>query len=222
MARTIEFSFPAADADGICASQTLAGAGALTIDGALLDRAATMRGVTRVKLPGIQRVVSLTSAGNLAAVNFTVTGYDLFGKAVTQTLAGPNANTVATSEEFHIITGVSADDAVGSAVTVGTGSTGRTNWAIVDRAIQPTSINIALTLTATISVTVKETFDDVNAKIAAGANPTTQDDANLAAETTSATGTITAPIAAWYAAINSSSGDGAATVQAIQAGIAGP
>ena len=50
MARPIQITFPAADADGICLAQTTAGATPLIINGALKDLPATMQQVTRAVL----------------------------------------------------------------------------------------------------------------------------------------------------------------------------
>lgn len=40
------------------------------------------------------RLVSLTSAGNLSAINYTITGVGSQGQIITEVLAGPNTNTV--------------------------------------------------------------------------------------------------------------------------------
>lgn len=52
------------------------------------------------------RRVTLTSAGNLAAVNYTIRGFDFYGQPMSQTIAGPNANTVATTKAFKEILSV--------------------------------------------------------------------------------------------------------------------
>lgn len=53
------------------------------------------------------RTVTLTSAGNLSAINFTISAVKENGFVIAQTLAGPNANTVSftlpASEVFSII-----------------------------------------------------------------------------------------------------------------------
>ena len=70
--------------------------------------------------PPVGRAVSLTSASNLSAINFTVAGYDAYGYPQTQTLAGPNANTVNTTKTFKWIASVKPASTSGSSVSVGT------------------------------------------------------------------------------------------------------
>lgn len=162
--RPAVFSWPTAVTTAICTAQTTAGAGALTIDGTLLDLAETTYGVRRVVLPGIQRVVTLTSAADIHTVNVTITGKDLRGATVTETRAAPTANTVATTAEFHEITSITVDAAVGTGMSVGTGNTGSTNWFMCSNFANPASITVAIALvTGTISATVQNTLADVQA-----------------------------------------------------------
>lgn len=214
MARPVVFSFPAVDRDGICAAQTTAGAGALTINGALLDLPATMQGDARVVLPGIARVVSIYSTGNLSGLTFTVTGTNLRGATITEDITGPNNTTVEGSTEFHSITGVSADGAVGTAAEVGTGSTGSTNWYRTDDFADIANISIGLAITSTASVTVQNTFDDANV----AAPTTTYNHPTLAAVTASAESNYAFPPGWVRAIMNSSSGNGAFTATFTQAG----
>jgi len=212
--RPAVFTFPAVDRDGICASQTTAGAGAVIINGALLDRPATMHEVRRVILPGIARVVSLYSTGNLSGLTFTVTGTNLRGATITEDITGPNNNTVAGSTEFHSVTAVTADGAVTTAVEVGTGSTGSTNWLRTDDFAAIANVSVGVAITATVSVTVQNTFDDAEA-----AAPTvTYNHPTLAAATASAESNYAFPPGYVRAVMNSSSGSGAFTFTITQAG----
>lgn len=103
----------------IAALQTLAGAGAMVLTpGAGTSRVFAANGVPRIVLD-VPRSVTLTSAGNISAVNFTITGYDQYGQRMTQTLAGPNANTVATTKTFKSVESVVASGAVGTNTSVG-------------------------------------------------------------------------------------------------------
>lgn len=65
------------------------------------------------------RAVSLTSAANLSAINFTVRGYDIYGVPMTETRAGPNANTVNTKKAFAWVASVTPDATSASTVSVG-------------------------------------------------------------------------------------------------------
>tara|TARA_R110000868_G_scaffold190815_1_gene434640 strand:+ start:1211 stop:1489 length:279 start_codon:yes stop_codon:yes gene_type:complete len=71
------------DADGICASQTLAGAGAALINGALASGGvATM---------GDQQFITIFSASDLSGLTFLATGSDRNGSVLTETITGPGA-----------------------------------------------------------------------------------------------------------------------------------
>lgn len=213
--RPSQFIFPAADVAAICASQTLGGAGALILNGTLVDLASAALGIPRVVLPKIQRTVSLQSGGNLSGVNFTITGFDVRGVAISEVRAGPNANTVETTAQFWTITGVSANGAVASAVQVGTGSVGSTRWWLTDRDKNPVNMSIACVLTATANWTVQDTPDNANDL---SVTPSTFNHPVLAALTASAESNYAFPPRFVRGVMNSSSGSGACTMTIIQAG----
>lgn len=162
MARPAVFTYPAADRDGICLAQQSNGS-ALVMNGALLDLAATTYGAQQVVLPGIQRVVTVYSAADLSSVNFTITGYDLRGNAISETIAGPDTSptTVSTTAEYHVITGIDPNAAVGSDVEIGTGEAGATNWFIVDYFANPFNVGWVMDVTGTVDVDLKYTASDV-------------------------------------------------------------
>lgn len=104
----------------IAALQTTAGAANLVLTAAagvtaIIDAA----GVTRYQLD-CPRAISLTSTGDISAVNFTITGYDVYGQAMSQTRAGPNNNTVNTTKAFYQVVSITASGAVGTNTSVGT------------------------------------------------------------------------------------------------------
>lgn len=68
----------------------------------------------------VPRAVSLTSASNLSAINFLVTGYDNWGRKTTQLMTGPNANTVNSLKAFAAILSVVPQGTSASTVSVGT------------------------------------------------------------------------------------------------------
>jgi hypothetical protein len=103
----------------LAAAQTLAGAGALALTaGTGLTSLVDSTGVTRY-LFDVPRCVSLTSTGNISAVNFTVKGYDVYGQPMTATLAGPNNNTVNTLKAFFSVISITASAAVGTNTSAG-------------------------------------------------------------------------------------------------------
>lgn len=103
------------DDDSVCQAQTTGGAGNLTING--VDASG---GVATMEAG---RLVSITSTGNLSAINFTITGTNSNKNASdSQTIAGPNNNTVYTTKYFNDVTQVAVSASVGTNVKVGKSS----------------------------------------------------------------------------------------------------
>ena len=103
----------AADADSICQSQTPAGGGEqdLTINGANASG-----GVATFTAA---RKVTVASAGTDDGRTFTITGTDVNGDSLVETLAGPDTATVTTAGYFRTVTQVTVDDDTAGAITVG-------------------------------------------------------------------------------------------------------
>jgi hypothetical protein len=103
----------AADADGVCQSQTPGSGGeqALTIDGAL-----SSGGVATFVAA---RLITITSAADDSARTFTVTGTDVNGNAQTETITGPDTTTITGTKYFRTVTEVLVDDDTAGAITVG-------------------------------------------------------------------------------------------------------
>lgn len=122
MARSANYVWPLPATAAIAALQTKGSAGNLILNGSL-----NITGVQQIiELAGVCRTVTLTSAANLSGLTFIVSGTYL-GLPVSESLAGPNINTVETSQLFHTITGVSVSATTGaSTVSVGTGASGHT------------------------------------------------------------------------------------------------
>jgi VCBS repeat-containing protein len=102
-----------ADPDGVSTAQAVAGAGNLTITGALASG-----GVATFDVP---RAVTILSAGNDSGITFTVTGTDEYGQTVKETITGANAGTAAGLKAFKTVTQVAASGAAAGNVSVGTG-----------------------------------------------------------------------------------------------------
>ncbi len=101
------------DRDGICASQTPGGAGALTMAGALVT--------SGVGIMDVPRSVSIYGTGNETGKNFTTTGVDEYGQTMSEVIAGPNNTTVNTLKAFYRVTAVTVDAATAAAVEIGSG-----------------------------------------------------------------------------------------------------
>ena len=115
-AKYIAADTTAADADGVCQSQTPAAGGeqALTINGALASG-----GVATFVAA---RLITIASASDDSARTFTVTGTDVNGNVQTEVIAGP-ATTVTGTLYFRTVTEVLVDDNTAGAITVGMSNT---------------------------------------------------------------------------------------------------
>ncbi len=80
----------------------------------------------------VPRCVSLTSGGNLSAGHFTVTGYDQYGRKQTQTLVGPNGDTVNTTKAFASVLSVVPTTTSATTVSVGSANIYGLPYAITD------------------------------------------------------------------------------------------
>ncbi|MBK8246212.1 MAG: hypothetical protein IPK85_02215 [Gemmatimonadetes bacterium] len=98
----------------VCATQSAAAAGNLTINGTLASG-----GVATLDVP---RAVTVTSTGDDSPVNITITGTDAYGQTLVWTTTGPNAAATTSPKAFKTVTQVSVDTAVVSTlIAIGTG-----------------------------------------------------------------------------------------------------
>lgn len=103
----------------LAALQTTGGAANLALAAGVGVTARTRSDGTIEYVLDVPRSISLTSAGNVSAVSFTIFGFDQYGQPLSQLLGGPNISTVSTLKTFRSITRVFAGNAVGSATSVG-------------------------------------------------------------------------------------------------------
>lgn len=152
----------AIDADGICASQSPAGAGNLTLDGALVG--ADISRPTYYTTTTAQQI-GVTSDGDDSGNTFTVTGsgYDansVWYDSISESIAGPNATTTESTYFYTEITSIAIGGAAVGNITVGT----------VDEAItgifqtggyNDIGTNLQTVVTGTINYTIHYTLSDV-------------------------------------------------------------
>ncbi len=159
MAIKLKYVFPIANTSDVCAAQTTAGAANLNLNGNLAYK--TNNRVSFIT-KGYSRQLSLTSAGNLAGVVFTITGTQN-GVVITENINGPNGNTVYSVLIYDVITSISCNGAVGTAVSVGTGYQGF--FPLININLERDVINYTLStakLTAvSIHTTIFNTVDNI-------------------------------------------------------------
>jgi len=139
MARFLTYTFPPGNTQDVCLIQNIAGAANLVLNGNLVDK--TTNTLNFLKY-GYSRQVSLTSANNLSARQFTITGIQN-GVILNETIGGPNNNTVYSTNVFDTITAISVNGAV-NGISIGTGWQGF--FPLIDINLEKDVINYTLTL----------------------------------------------------------------------------
>lgn len=190
----------------ICAAQTPAGAGNLLINGSLASGGvATM---------AAQQKIGFTSAGNIAAVVFTITGTDDQNRTISETVTGVNANTVQTVLDYRTVTSIANSAALAAAVTVDTVGTGASSVVPLDQFITAFNVTVAVEVSGVVNYTVQQTIDN----IFSGPGPFNWTSvAALQAQTTNQQANLTAPVRA--VRIVNNSGQGTATFIVVQTGL---
>lgn len=212
--QVVTYSLAAASANNIALSQSPGAAGALILNGS------TVAG--GVATLDTQRRVLITSAGNDSAKTFTVTGTNLSGAPISESLLGGNAAAVYTTQDFYTVTSVTISAASAGAVTVGTNGVGSSPWKNTSQHVTPMNMSIAVAVTGTVNGTIQETYDDPNNTVfgtwpLTPQVPTPFNDGLLTGFTANGVTQINDPIWGWRVLINSGTGTVKAT--AWQAGL---
>lgn len=151
---TLTKQLTAAVANNICLAQTTLAAGALLLNGSAVTAG--------VAVLDSQRRIGLASGGDESAVNFTITGTNDANTTISETIAGPNANTVSTAQDFKTVTSVVASAAVANNVTVGTTGVGSTPWWVADAHMTRFSVGLGYELlSGALTVDIEQTDDGV-------------------------------------------------------------
>ena len=190
------------DDDGVFQNQTLGSAGNFALNGA---------GVVSgewVTPDLFAKQIGFASIGNISGINFVVFGYQDKNKTIpiSETIAGPNNNTVETTNYFYSIQSISANGAVATNVKAGA----------VNKAISPIipikrsysdrnerQIGLTFIATGTINYTVQQTNDDIQSLTNRIFNWLNHDDSDLVNATTSKNGNYIALPQAIKVKINS-------------------
>ena len=148
---TINTSTLTDDADGIAASQSLGGAGDLTLDGVLVSGGTATASEAQP--------VTITSSGDDSGITFTISGTDPDGISISETIAGGNATTSTTTAYFKTVTQISGSGATAGTVTSGwLASNGAVTKSIVCNWRQsPFNQALFVFVTGTLTYTVEHT-----------------------------------------------------------------
>lgn len=169
------------------------------------------------------RQVLITTGGSEAGKTATIIGLGPTGLKLQEVVTLPSsATTVASALSYKSVTSITVSAALGAAATVGTNGLATSDPINMnDFGLGPVSIQVDVS--GTINYTVQSTNDDLLALAAAGNLGTAIwiDDATLASKSTSLQTTLTAKPAWLRLKVNSQTNPGFATIEVIQAGLAG-
>lgn len=104
----------------IAASQTPAGAGSVTLTAGAGTRSVARQDGTTVVQLDVPRAVSVTQVAAGTGRNFTVSGFDYYGQAMSEVIASTAGSTVNGKKAFYQISGITVSGATTTAITVGT------------------------------------------------------------------------------------------------------
>jgi hypothetical protein len=221
----VQKQLPASVSNGIALSQTLAAAGALTLNGSLVTS-----GVANL---AVAQRVGIASTGNEGATVFTIVGTNVSNAPIGETVTGVNADTVNSLLDYLTVTSITMSAPSVGNITVGTVGVGSTEWVLLDIYARYWAVAIAVQiLSGSLNYTVEHTYDDVNT--IAPATPqqwSTEPRSNVppvawknnllnGSSNNGETQYANQPVMAVRLTINS--GTGKAQMQTIQAGAPGP
>lgn len=138
-------SFPNADGNYIATSQTLAGAGFLTL-------------VESTITP--PRYVTITSAGNDSGITFLITGAGPNNENQTETLTGAAVGTVTSTKTFAYVDSIYASGATAAAVEAGVTQSGYSQWIPLDIYTPNQVTTISATVSGTVNYSIEYTNED--------------------------------------------------------------
>jgi hypothetical protein len=145
MSQFYEYNWPTPVVNGISLFQTLTANIPMLLNGSYVNK---ITGTINFIDFGIVPRITLNSAANLSGINFLITGYQN-GVFISETLTGPNANTVTSVNCFDTVTQIIPTGTTGSTVQVGVASVGYFPMILLNTAKTNTSsISYALNIVA--------------------------------------------------------------------------
>ncbi|MCP3924486.1 MAG: hypothetical protein GY714_18085 [Desulfobacterales bacterium] len=142
------------DPDGLAEAQAVSGAGALTLNGALI--------VDGTFTADYARRIGILSAGNDSGITFTIVGTDADGFAISEAVTGASAapGTAESVLYFKTVASVTASGAAAGNVSVGTVDEIATNTFTLDNYNTDGATISVEDITGTIDFSIDETFTD--------------------------------------------------------------
>ena len=107
------------------------------------------------------RQVTITPTGNESTNTFTVTGTDINGNSITETVAGLNASASTTNSYFYTVTSIRIANNAANTIVAGMTNTAASNWVRFDD-FAPSNISIQCNVSGSATYTVQSTLSDPN------------------------------------------------------------
>lgn len=209
----VTLQLAAAAANNIAISQTIGGAGNLTLNGSTVSG-----GVATLD---VARRVLVTTTGNDSGITYTIYGTNGSGIAQSEVVTGPNIGSAYTQRDFKTVTRVATSGAAAANVTVGTNGIGSSTPIVLDTFVNPAIYGAAVSVSGTVNYTIEMAYDDFGPAWDLGVNqPTWYAASGFAALSSSQNGNIVGPCTMIRLTVNS--GTGAASMKLIKPLIAGP
>lgn len=156
------YNWPAPDTEAICLLQSdIIDGENFIINGHLLINNIQPGNII---FPGISRTISITSTDDCSNINYTING-TLNGSFVTQTIAGPNNETIESTQLFDTITSISGKGGPFTRLrfqSIGSGTSGNTHWFSHDYNKAYPSLSLQGVITGTMTYTWNATLDNPN------------------------------------------------------------
>jgi hypothetical protein len=144
---SVTVQLDAADDNGICESQTPAGAGDLDLDGILVSD-----GVAILADPGSARQILVTTADDESGTTYVIYGTDANGNEISEQMIGPDTTTDTTTQFFRTVTRISTSGSAAGAIIIGTNGVGGSRIVALDQWAGPTSLQVDVLGTANFTV----------------------------------------------------------------------
>jgi len=200
-----------ASASNIRTASSIAGAGAVVLNGSLVSG-----GVATLDTP---RRVLFTFGSNETGKTFTLLGTGWSDQAIGEDVAGTTAGVVPTVLDYKTLTSVVANAASVGNVSIGTNGVAASPWRQLDH-YGSSSVSIQADVTGTVNYTLQQTLDDPNSSVSPVSYEdvvwlSTSDTAGVGATTSIQSNYLFAPV---WVRVLLNSGTGSVTATYLQSG----
>jgi len=113
-----------------------------------------------VQFPNLARYLTLTSTDNLSAINFTVTGTDIFGNVISEILGGPNSNTVTSAKYYNSVSSIGSSGNYTN-FSIGYGTFAISTWISLNTMNEISHYSLTSTVYGTINYSINRTLDAI-------------------------------------------------------------